>query len=80
KRAAIREPVLRTGALRSSVNQGTAPNSLRSNSGASSPRFPCGARLATRRTQVNGHNCPCQPRSLTDDPPTKNPAEAGFSA
>ncbi|WP_313251481.1 hypothetical protein, partial [Stenotrophomonas indicatrix] len=41
-----REPVLRTGTLRFSVNQGTAPNSLRSDIGASSPLIPlrCSAR------------------------------------
>jgi len=33
--AAEREPVLRTGSLRFSVNQGAAPNSLRSDIGAS---------------------------------------------
>ncbi len=44
--AAEREPVLRTGALCFSVNQGTAPNSLRSDIGASTPLIPlrCSAR------------------------------------
>ncbi len=47
KRAASREPVLCTGSLRFSVNQGTAPKSLRSDIGASSPliHLRCSARL-----------------------------------
>ncbi len=46
-----REPVLRTGALCFSVNQGTAPNSLRSNTGASSPLIPLRCSARSRRTQ-----------------------------
>ncbi len=45
-----REPVLRTGALCFSVNQGTAPNSLRSNTGASSPLIPLRCSARSRRT------------------------------
>ncbi|WP_204374359.1 hypothetical protein, partial [Stenotrophomonas maltophilia] len=67
KRAAIREPALRAGALCSSVNQGTAPNSLRSNSGASSPLIPlrCSARYkadptaASARMTALGRAKPC---------------------
>ncbi len=45
-----REPMLRIGALRFSANQGTAPNSLRSNTGASSPLIPLRCSARSRRT------------------------------
>ncbi|CRD45657.1 hypothetical protein ABIA73_001154 [Stenotrophomonas sp. 2694] len=47
KRAAIREPVLRTGTLRSSARRGTARNSLRSDTRASPPPpdLRCSARF-----------------------------------
>jgi len=49
KRAAGREPSLRAGALRFSANQGTAPNSLRSDIGASSPLIPLRCSARSRR-------------------------------
>ncbi len=45
-----REPSLRAGTLRFSANQGTAPNSLRSNTGASSPLIPLRCSARSRRT------------------------------
>jgi len=52
KRAAIREPVLRTGTLRSSARRGTARNSLRSDTRASSPQtdLRCSARFKAEPT------------------------------
>ncbi|VEE50846.1 Uncharacterised protein [Stenotrophomonas maltophilia] len=46
-----REPSLRDGSLRFSANQGAAPNSLRSNIGASSPLIPLRCSARSRRTQ-----------------------------
>ncbi len=85
-----REPVLRTGALCFSVNQGTAPNSLRSNTRASSPLIPLRCSARSRRTQHQERQLhPVDPRhawmllpliltfqSALSEPSTAGPARA----